>query len=116
MLKKPSRPQVFAAAAGAMLVLGLSAPAFAATSTTTGSKVEHGPASSHIMVTDTKCDADSAYGLYKYSSAGEVYRRENDTGCNSVVSKYSDSTIWYIKACRNTTWASDNCDSNWRKY
>ena len=78
--------------------------------------MEHGPDSSHAVVTDTKCDADSAYGRYKYSSGGTVYRRDNDSGCNMVVSKYASSTIWYIKACRNTTWAPDNCDSVYRKY
>ncbi|WP_233871399.1 hypothetical protein [Streptomyces sp. ST2-7A] len=101
---------------GIGVLLG-SAPAFAITSTTTGSKAYTSKSGAGVTdgranVEDTSADSRAAYGQYERKSApGEVRTLWNKSGAGTTV--YSDGAqVYKIRACRQEQWGPDSC-GNW---
>ncbi|MFD6042660.1 hypothetical protein ACFWG7_15205 [Streptomyces koyangensis] len=95
--------------AGAMLA---SAPAFALSATTTGSKLTTSADEGHKIarVYDTSADSRSAKGEYeRQASPNEIKNLWNKSGNGTVVKSASGSKIAKGRACRQEQAAPDSC-------
>ena len=113
MKKKLWQSCAIAVVAGVSL-LGTSSPAFAISSDTTGSEA-YGNSTGEYRVYDTKCDGDSAYGRFVEKGTTGIQRRNNKSGCNTMVTADMGSAITSVQACRDTTLAKDNC-GGWNEW
>lgn len=107
-----------AAKRAAVVVLGIgaivgSAPAFALSSSTSGSTAYSSTTSSWddtMNVSDTSADSRSAYGEYKrQANAGTTLTLWNKSGSGTTVSANDGSRVFTLRACRQEQWASDTC-------
>ncbi|MGV4927614.1 hypothetical protein K2224_28880 (plasmid) [Streptomyces sp. BHT-5-2] len=94
-----------------MALIG-SAPAFAFTATTAGSKLTTQSNESHryARVYDTSADSRSAKGEYnRQASPGETRNLWNSSGSGTVVKSGDGSKIIRGRACRQEQWSPDSC-------
>ena len=105
--------RAFALAAGVAL-LATASPAYALSSDTTGAEA-YGNSNGNYRVYDTLCDGHSAYGLYINEGASGQARRNNNGGCNTILSGTFAAPVSAVKACRDKTLAPDNC-GGWNEW
>lgn len=88
------------------------APAFALSSTTTGSHAYTSNSNLTANVADTSADSRSAKGEYYRKSEPSVTKNLwNSSGSGTVVSSTGSSAIYQIRACRQEQAAPDSCGS-----
>ncbi|AIA07674.1 hypothetical protein [Streptomyces noursei] len=87
-----------------------SAPAFALTATTEGSKAYTTNSNLTANVEDTKADSRSAKGeYYRKAEPGVTKNLWNSSGSGTVVSSTGSSAVYQIRACRQEQAAPDTC-------
>ncbi|MFD8732751.1 MULTISPECIES: hypothetical protein [unclassified Streptomyces] len=105
--------KIAGAALGVLALVG-SAPAFALSATTAGSKLTTNSDEGHqyARVYDTSADSRSAKGEYeRFASPGTVRNLWNKSGYDTVVKSGSGSKIIKGRACRQEQAAPDSCGS-----
>ncbi|MER6501874.1 hypothetical protein ABT218_21395 [Streptomyces sp. NPDC001455] len=87
-----------------------SAPAFALTATTTGSKAYTSNSDLTANVEDTSADSRSAKGEYYRKAEPNVTKNLwNKSGYGTVVSSAGSTAVYQIRACRQEQAAPDTC-------
>ncbi|NUT51560.1 MAG: hypothetical protein HOV94_30325 [Saccharothrix sp.] len=102
------------AAVAAATALGLASPALAISSNTTGAEA-YGNSTGEWRVYDTKCDSESAYGNFVEKNTSGVQRKNNTSGCNTMVKGDIGDAVTSVQACRDVTLGTDNC-GGWNEW